>query len=135
MAIEALSRDEIDGMVAFAAARLEEDWNTAEAAGHGVHLEATERGSHMSVEWTRLQDEGNVRLIYDVRFLNRFGPRALVADIDRKCQILESGNVKALEILIQEWADHPKFQAAWRRDPAPGQLLARLEALRTRTTG
>ena len=77
-----LDREEVSRMVAFAAQRLEEDWNTAAAAGHGVTLDAAEHASHLSVPWTRLQAEGNVRLIYDVRFLKRYAPGATINDIE-----------------------------------------------------
>ncbi|MFI1855536.1 hypothetical protein [Streptomyces sp. NPDC020480] len=116
-------------MVAFAAERLLEDWNTAEAAGHGVTLSAQEAQSHMTVGWTRLQQDGNVRLIYDVRFLNRFTPRAVLADIERKCTVLESGDEHAVRTLVQEWAGHHRFDPAWKVAPAHGRLLERLEAL------
>jgi hypothetical protein len=135
MTAEALSREDVDHMIAFAAERLEEDWSTAEAAGHGVHLDAAERGSHLAVEWTRLQEEGNVRLVYDVRFLNRYRPAAIVADIERKCRILESGDARAVRIVVQEWAGHPKFLPGWRLAPAPGLLLERLTAVRASCTG
>lgn len=118
-------------MVAFAAERLEEDWNTAEAAGHGVQLNAEERSSHLSVPWTRLQSDGNVRLIYDVRFCKQYSPRAIIADIERKCRILESGDEHAVQILIQEWADHRNFDPGWKLEQPPGRLLDRLKSLRS----
>ncbi|MEU2354352.1 hypothetical protein ABZ599_15525 [Streptomyces misionensis] len=123
--------DAVKDMIAFAAQRLEDDWNTAEAAGHGVQLSAEERTSHLAVGWTRLQAQDNVRLIYDVRFCRRYSPRAILTEIARKCRLLEIGDEDTVKILIQEWADHPRFNPDWRLDISDGHLLARLRTLRT----
>ncbi|MFI1226042.1 MULTISPECIES: DUF6221 family protein [unclassified Streptomyces] len=128
------SQEQARLMLAFAARRLEEDWNTAEAAGHGVHLTPEERVNHLSVPWTRLQVDGNVRLIYDVRYLRRYSPAATIADIDRKCRVLEEGDYRAVQILVQEWADHPHFLPQWRLESvSPVPLLDRITALRARS--
>ncbi|MDW4912588.1 hypothetical protein [Streptomyces californicus] len=128
---QAPSREDVSLMLAFAARRLEEDWNTAEAAGHGVHLTHEERVSHLSVPWTRLQAEGNVRLVYDVRYLQRYAPSVTIADLDRKCRMLEEGNPRTVQLLVQEWADHPNFLPQWRLEPGSSlPLLDRIAALR-----
>ncbi|MFF2228941.1 hypothetical protein ACFVV7_37110 [Streptomyces globisporus] len=128
---QAPCREQVSLMLAFAARRIEEDWNTAEAAGHGVNLTPEERVSHLSIPWTRLQAEGNVRFVYDVRYLQRYAPSATIADLDRKCRVLEEGTPRTVQILVQEWAEHPHFLPQWRLEPVSSvPLLERIVALR-----
>lgn len=91
------------------------------------------RGTHQSPGRgrTRLQAQVNVRLVYDVRFCRRYSPQAILAEIDSKCRLLESGDEATIKVLIQEWADHPRFKPDWRLYLSDGHLLDRLRALRT----
>lgn len=112
----------------FLADRLDDDLQIAIAAGHGTHIEL-HRDERRQPSWTRLDEDANVRLVYDVRFLERWNPEVMHDQVALKAQLALDGDVATLLALVQEWGRHPKFDPSWARNRSvsrPDQTLALL---------
>ena len=100
-----LNDTELNDLRLFLAYRIQADYASCDTAGHGFsRLEDMRPIDGRQPAWTRLDETENVRLSYDVNYLERFSPERMKKSLYATALLVQNGDEETLLTLVQGYA-------------------------------